>query len=216
MASLEQVEPHLHQPLLHLHQLGFRAEPGSHHAFKLAYVGNTYKVIHIKPAIEDYFFWRQSQSYPGKGEGVVKTLAYASNYFQKVKNGKKILSIIVTAVTCSMRGQQSWKSKHTAPHCCVHSVCWNQRTLHFQRSYFILFPAAGIQPLLNIPCFVSFFLACQLQTKMKRLKTACNPPKGLLPWKTTFGDDERFEQILRLHDKQKLHRKEAFREIVPM
>ena len=76
----------------------------------------------------------------------------------------------------------------------------------------IFFPVSSGWFPATLFCF--FFLAFQPQTK--RLKTACNPPKGLLPWKTTFGDDERFEQILRLHDKQKLHRKEAFRERVPI
>ena len=33
------------------------------------------------------------------------------------------------------------------------------------------------------------------------------PTKELLPWKTTFGDDKRFERVLLLHDKQKTAQK---------
>ena len=81
-----------------------------------------------------------------------------------------------------MRGQQSWKSRHTAPHCCVHSVCWNQRTLHFQRSYFFPFPAPGFQPLY----FVSFSWLANSKLKCKRLKTACNPPKRAVAMEDDF------------------------------
>ena len=85
---------------------------------KISPVGMKVKVMHSKPATQGCFFWRQSQFYPGKGVIDVKSLAWPSNHLHET--AKDWFSF---ALTCSTRVQLSWKSKHTARHYCVHTVC---------------------------------------------------------------------------------------------